>query len=79
LTLAQDNHTVTRGSVVTSLVALYKALGGGWETRIGQDFVPEETKEEMQERTNWGKLLTTTTSEEPAPEKEQRLWRSPDW
>ena len=79
LTLAQDNYTTTRGSVVTSLVALYKALGGGWETRIGQDFVPKETKEEMQERTNWGKLLTTTTSEEPTPEKEQRLWRSPDW
>ena len=79
LTQAQDNQTVTRGSVVTSLVALYKALGGGWQTRIGREFVPEKTKEEMQERTNWGKLLTTTTSEEPTPEKEQRLWRSPDW
>jgi len=79
LTLAQENHTTTKGSVVTNLIALYKALGGGWETRIGKDFVPEAIKEEMQQRTNWGNLLTPATLEKPTPEKEQRLWRRPEW
>ena len=79
LTIAQDNHTVIRGSVVTNLVALYKALGGGWEARIGKEFVPEEIKEEMEERTNWGNLLTPATHEKPTPEEEQKLWRSPEW
>ena len=31
----------TRGNIATSLIALYKALGGGWEVRLGNDFVPE--------------------------------------
>jgi outer membrane protein TolC len=79
LTLAQEGHTIIRGSVVTSLIATYKALGGGWETRIGKDFVPVEIKEEMQERTNWGKLLTPTTLEKPDPEKKESLWRTPEF
>jgi hypothetical protein len=58
---------------------MYKALGGGWETRIGKEFVPEGTKEEMKKRTNWGGLLTPATLEKPTPEKDQKLWRSPNW
>ena len=40
------------------LIALYKALGGGWELRYGQPVVPEQTQAEMKERTNWGDMLT---------------------
>ena len=29
---------------MTSLVALYKALGGGWELRDGQPVVTEQTQ-----------------------------------
>jgi NodT family efflux transporter outer membrane factor (OMF) lipoprotein len=53
----EDGLAETKGAVALSLIAIYKALGGGWEIREGQDFVPEETKEEMQNRTNWGDLL----------------------
>ena len=48
----------TRGNVALSVVALYKALGGGWEIRDGQDFVPDQTREEMRARTHWGDALS---------------------
>jgi NodT family efflux transporter outer membrane factor (OMF) lipoprotein len=47
----------TRGTVALSVIALNKALGGGWEIRDGQDFVPAETRDEMRARTYWGSLL----------------------
>lgn len=53
----EDILAETKGSVALNLIAIYKSLGGGWEIREGKDFVPEETKEEMRKRTNWGNLL----------------------
>ena len=53
----EDLLASTRGSVVLSVIALNKALGGGWEIRNGQDFVPQETREQMRARTDWGGLL----------------------
>jgi hypothetical protein len=40
-----------------NLVALYRALGGGWELREGNEFVSDATKARMRERTDWGDLL----------------------
>lgn len=57
LTNQQDQYTQIQGQVVTNLIALYKALGGGWEIRSGDAILPCEIKEEMQARTNWGALL----------------------
>ncbi len=34
---AQDNLATTLGDISTSLVGVYKALGGGWEIREGRD------------------------------------------
>ena len=57
--LREDDELVNEhGIVALSVVALYKALGGGWELREGQDFVPAETREQMQARTRWGGLLS---------------------
>ena len=75
----QDAYASTRGNIATNLIALYKALGGGWEVRLGNDFVPTEMREEMKERTDWGELLDTINSEPPALEPDADLWRSPDW
>jgi NodT family efflux transporter outer membrane factor (OMF) lipoprotein len=55
----EDFLAETMGSVALNLIAVYKALGGGWEIRKGNDFVSEETKEEMSKRTNWGNLLSS--------------------
>ena len=54
----EDALASATGAVGTSLIALYKALGGGWEHRLGKDFIPERTREQMRQRTNWGELLT---------------------
>jgi NodT family efflux transporter outer membrane factor (OMF) lipoprotein len=45
------------GNIPSTLVALYRSLGGGWEIRCGNDIVSESTKKEMAARTNWGTLL----------------------
>jgi NodT family efflux transporter outer membrane factor (OMF) lipoprotein len=75
----QDAYAVTRGNIATSVIALYKALGGGWEVRLGNDFVPAEVREEMNERTDWGDMLETGNDKPPELEPDTDLWRSPDW
>lgn len=61
--LLQEQNTLvrTRSSIVTNLIALYKALGGGWELRNGHPVVPDSTRIEMEQRTNWGNYFSTTT------------------
>jgi len=64
-TQAQDLLMSTQGAVLLNLIATYKALGGGWEIRVGKDFVPDEIKEEMEKRTDWGHLLSPAKLETP--------------
>jgi NodT family efflux transporter outer membrane factor (OMF) lipoprotein len=78
LTQSQEFYIITKGSIVINLVAMYKALGGGWQIREGKDFVPEEIRVEMAQRTDWGKLLSLEEQKAP-PEEDRKLWRSPDW
>ncbi len=54
-TLLQQENTLaeTRSSVATNLIALYKALGGGWQLRLEQPFVPDPMRDVMEKRTNW--------------------------
>ncbi|MFB3884181.1 MAG: efflux transporter outer membrane subunit [Thermodesulfobacteriota bacterium] len=75
----QDNLAITLGDVSTNLVGVYKALGGGWEIREGEDLVPSEVKGEMAKRTNWGNLLAPAAYNPPASEQPRSLIRSPDW
>ncbi len=53
----QDRLTATRGDVVANLVGVYKALGGGWQLRQGNNYVDEQIRTKMAERTNWGEYL----------------------
>ena len=78
LTDQQDQLTSTTGDVALNLISLYKALGGGWEMRVGKDFVPPETTKAMQQRTDWGNLLTPAHVT-PPPEGERSQWHRPDW
>ncbi|MNZ42415.1 Outer membrane protein OprM precursor [compost metagenome] len=56
----QDGYLVSRGNAVSSLVTLYKALGGGWDNQ--RKPVDPATRQQMENRTDWGDLL-----DEPAP------------
>ena len=53
----QDVWTQTRGDISSNLIAMYRALGGGWQIRKDKDYVTDETKDTMRERTDWGKIL----------------------
>ncbi|GMU04152.1 efflux transporter outer membrane subunit [Corallococcus caeni] len=60
----QNNLAQTSSSIATNLVALYKALGGGWEVRRDQPVVPEPMQAEMEQRTNWGDMLSKPRAQE---------------
>ncbi len=75
----QDSLASTLGNISTSLVGVYRALGGGWEIREGQDLVPPEIKAEMEKRTNWGQLLAPSTYNLPASREPKSAPRLPDW
>jgi len=56
----QQRYIDIQGSSVLNLVALYKALGGGWENRGGLPYINPETLQLMQERTDWGDMIEAT-------------------
>jgi NodT family efflux transporter outer membrane factor (OMF) lipoprotein len=53
----QQSLTQASSSIATNLVALYKALGGGWQLEQGTHVVPDHIRREMEDRTNWGGML----------------------
>ena len=57
----QQRYAQNKGFAIQSLISVYKALGGGWQSGAGT-FVDEATKLEMQDRTNWGDLLDADRS-----------------
>ena len=56
----QDNYLLSRSNAVSNLIALYKALGGGWYSALPT--IDPGTRQQMEHRTDWGNLLR-----EPAP------------
>ena len=60
LATQQDAYVTNRGAAVSDLIALYKALGGGWHSE--QPLLDPATREQMRQRTDWGDLLS-----EPPP------------
>ena len=56
----QDNYLLSRSSAVSNLIALYRALGGGWYSP--QPLLDDATRKQMQARTDWGDML-----DQPAP------------
>lgn len=58
LVVRQNSLVIARANVAQGAIAAYRALGGGWETRIGKEFVPQQTIDEMRDRTDWGDILS---------------------
>ena len=48
----------TMSNVTLSLIALYKAMGGGWQQGRGHPLVDDATRETMGKRSNWREMLT---------------------
>ena len=70
----QQRHLSALTLSTTSLIGLYKALGGGWQVREGNAFVDQETINTMSERSDWGDLLTPGAIDPETPPSQ----RSPD-
>jgi hypothetical protein len=78
LLVQQDSLATTLGDISGNLVGVYRALGGGWQIRDGQDFIPDDIKQAMAQRTNWGNLLTPVAL--PPPKEQPRYdVRPPQW
>jgi hypothetical protein len=54
----QERLVSTRGAVTQNLIALYKALGGGWQPARERPVVDAATRETMGERSAWKDLLS---------------------
>ncbi|MBI3845196.1 MAG: efflux transporter outer membrane subunit [Planctomycetes bacterium] len=54
----ENRLVIAHASIALGAIATYRALGGGWQTREGTEFVPQETIDEMRARTDWGDILS---------------------
>jgi NodT family efflux transporter outer membrane factor (OMF) lipoprotein len=82
---AQNNLAMAEGGVSTGLASVYRALGGGWQIRADNEFVPAATAEEMRNRTNWGELMPPPSTPQPVvpalptPQDVSPNPRAPEW
>ena len=71
----QERLVTTQGGVAQSLIALYKALGGGWQAGRTRPVVDDATRDTMGERSDWKRLLDAPLppagdDSEPLPQPE---------
>lgn len=82
---AETNLAVVQGNVPLGLTMVYRALGGGWQIRENNDFVPPATNAEMRSRTDWGQVLPPAGAPQPpapglpGPEDRGPTVRAPEW
>jgi NodT family efflux transporter outer membrane factor (OMF) lipoprotein len=74
----QQRYVAAQGDVVSSLIALYKALGSGWQGR-SEPRVDEHTLDTMRQRTDWGNLLDEGENSPAETSDTESIWREPDW
>ena len=53
LSSQQDQMWAWRGETTTDFITIYKALGGGWQNRVGEELVPEKIREQMKKQADW--------------------------
>jgi NodT family efflux transporter outer membrane factor (OMF) lipoprotein len=53
-----DNQLLNKGNYYSSIIDLYQSMGGGWTSVPVDQLIPEKMRETMQQRTDWGELLT---------------------
>jgi NodT family efflux transporter outer membrane factor (OMF) lipoprotein len=64
---AENDLAIAEGNVPIGLTAVYRALGGGWQIREGNDFVAPATNAQMRARTDWGNVLPPAGAAPPSP------------
>ncbi len=80
----EDDLASSRSAIAQNLIGIYRGLGGGWQLRGENEFVPEEIETEMRARTDWDGILPASDLGD-APETGEdaqardNLFRRPDW
>jgi NodT family efflux transporter outer membrane factor (OMF) lipoprotein len=62
---AQNDLAAARGALTVSVTNTYRALGGGWQIREGNDFVNAANSAEMRSRTLYGDILPPAGQPQP--------------
>ncbi|WP_341534309.1 efflux transporter outer membrane subunit [Oceanisphaera pacifica] len=62
LATQSNKLVVNQGEHINAVIALYKALGGGWQPTSVEQIVPKKLRQQMEQRTDWGDQL-----EQPLP------------
>ncbi|HEY1261550.1 MAG TPA: efflux transporter outer membrane subunit [Stellaceae bacterium] len=82
---AENDLATASGGVSTGLASVYRALGGGWQIRDNNEFVPVATQREMTTRTDWGSVLPPPEAPQPpapglpGPAEVSSKVRPPQW
>ncbi|MET4177541.1 efflux transporter outer membrane subunit [Bradyrhizobium sp. LA7.1] len=82
---AQNGLAGASANVSLGLTAVFRALGGGWQIREGNNFVSPATVDQMRARTDWGSLLPPPNAPQPpdpglpGPEDIGPTVRPPEW
>jgi NodT family efflux transporter outer membrane factor (OMF) lipoprotein len=69
LFIQQDQLVTSRGNLTQNLIAIYKAMGGGWEAGRSRPIVDDATRDAMRRRGDWKDILNAPL---PAPGAEVR-------
>lgn len=79
LSQQQDTLVSASGDVDLNLVAMYKALGGGWQIRNGKPVISENNRAEMMKRTNWSDLISKDQPPYTPSKDMNNGLNKPDW
>jgi outer membrane protein TolC len=64
--VSSASYVANQGAHIGSVIAFYKALGGGWKPANGEELIPEQIRRIMAERTDWDGMLDDALPQ-PAP------------
>lgn len=53
-----ERELLNQGAHISAVITLYKAVGGGWADMTTEQMLSPRVREAMENRTNWGDLLT---------------------
>ncbi len=65
LTRNEDKYAQIQGSIANNIIALYKALGGGWQIGRNKSYLSKEMAKSMRERSDWGEYLDENNTRMP--------------
>ena len=68
----QERLVIAQGSVVQALIAVYKAMGGGWQAGRSRPLLDDATRDAMGRRSDWNQLLDA-----PLPQLRPSSCRTP--